>query len=101
MDTDPLVLCDGSCGKCNYSWYVKKTKWDTNLLVYLESDWLGFAEVRGVYITIYSKTIRIEKAFDVTGTINMCERFVLSGEYVKIPNKEFFEVYKKMRGKGT
>jgi len=95
MTIDPLVICDGSCEseKCDYFWYVPEYQWKRKFKDCSKYAWLGFRVIGEHCLTVFNNDLKIEKY----ALLTYCECNVNSGHYLKISNKEFFEVYKQLR----
>lgn len=102
MTIDPLVICDGSCEseKCDYFWYVPEYQWKRKFKDCSKYAWLGFRVIGEHCLTVFYNDLKIEKCnSELQELLTDCEGNVNSGHYLKISNKEFFEVYKQLRGK--
>lgn len=100
MAIDPLVICDGSCEseKCDYFWYVPEYQWTRKFKNCNKYAWLGFRVIGEHCLTVFYNDLKIEKYdHNLQALLTDCECNVNSGQYLKISNKEFFEVYKQLR----
>lgn len=102
MPIDPLALCDGSCGstKCSYFWYVQEPYWKNRFKDCSRYIWLGYRLVGNTDLTIRLQDLEINnKRANSQAITTACEDNVRAGLCLKVSNKEFFEVYKQLRGK--
>lgn len=100
MTIDPLVICDGSCEstECEYFWYVQECYWKRKFKDCNDYIWLGFRVIGNTSLTIVSRELRIERNIVEPQRITtICEDNIKMGNYLRVSNKEFFEVYKQLR----
>lgn len=84
--------------KCDYFWYVRESYWRSKFKDCSKYAWLGFRVIGEHCLTVFNNDLKIEKYdHNLQALLTDCECNVNSGHYLKISNKEFFEVYKQLR----